>query len=660
MKKAISKPTKKNVSAGAALEAANADYEARKAAGERISIREIEMEHVLEAGKLGNYRSNQKRLKEAITGRSGLALNGATLIRVPLNCVKVCRLNPRKKLDQGKIEEMARSILEHGIIQPPVARECPKDSGLYEIIFGQRRLYGLLKAREMARAEMLPVPRDEVDLLLREMDDRMVIEEAWVENLQRVDVSVREEAQGFENLLALTDDEGLPLYSLNRLAKTLGKDPSLISRRLKLKGVPEDLWAALDEGLVGVRQLELVGGLPTPEMRDRAAKAVLHPKYRSADVPLTVKETMALIRDDFQVSLRGVEWDLQDATLVPQVTNEKGERIYGGACHDCPMRTGMNPDLQGSLSDGSGKRGWRGDWCLRPDCYQKKKTAIWELMSAAAVEMGAKVLTEQEAKRVFSEWGPDDHLERAKGMVVLSSAPGYEETGHFAGEETLASWREMIGDKLPQEEVILARNPKTGEIRQLLPKKRAIELAETALREQGKSSPFKTQKKEKYLLETKEKSERKRMIGKKVDEEVAVWLRGKQRRGEPFGELARQELVVFFAVVVAELAGPSDVAEALGVPLLCGEEEDAKKVVARLESEVRRAARRGEDWFLLTEIGAALCGGFNGFNENLMRRMRNLYEVIGVPLEELETAAKASVEDEERTRLSASKKTKKS
>lgn len=399
------------------METANSDYESRKAAGESVSIAEIEKRHGIEPTKLKNWRSNREKLKGAksmapVAIAGATTANGAALIRVPLNWVKVCPLNPRKRLDPAGIDEMARSILEHGIIQPPVARENPKGSGSYEVVFGQRRLCGLIRAREIARAEKLPEPRYEIDLLLREMDDRTVIEEAWVENLQRVDVSVREEAEGFEEMLALMDDEGRPLYTVNKLAQKLGKSPTVISMRLKLKGVPDALWDALDEELVGVRQLELVGCLPTPEMREKAAQAVLKPRFRVSP-PLTVKETRSVIREEFMVSLGGVEWDLKDAELYPVELDEAGKRLCGGACHDCDFRTGRNPDIQASLSDGTGNRGWKGNSCMMPSCYEKKKKAVWARTKKLALEAGSKVLTDQDAKKIFAQWGGEDDLDRS-------------------------------------------------------------------------------------------------------------------------------------------------------------------------------------------------------------------------------------------------------
>lgn len=579
--------------------------------------------------------------------------SAATLITVPIKNVVVSPLNPRKRVDPASIEEMADSIIEHDIVQPPVARPG-KYADTYEVVYGQRRLLGKRRAIEKLKAEKRPPMNETIQLLLREMDDRTVIEEAWVENLQRVDVSVREEAMGFEELLKLLDDEGQPLYSVNRLALKLGKDPAFVSRRLKLKGVSEDLWKALDEELIGVRQLELVGCLPTQEMRDKAASAVLKPRFRVSP-PLTVKETQVLIKEEFMVSLAGVEWDLKDADLVPVVVDEKDARIYGGACRDCDFRTGRNPDLQASLSDGTGSRGWKGNSCMLPTCFKKKKSAIWDRAKKAAVESGAKVLTDQEAKKTFSQWGGVDDLERSSGMVVLSSSPGYAETGHHA-EETLPSWESMIGGKVPAAEVVIARNPKTGAIRRLLPQKLAIELAEEALKEQGKESPFEKRKKEKAPPKgPKERSELEisRAIKEKLATECFAWLRTQGREGAVFGDLAREELFVYLAKEAACVHGATSVCENLGIAL--PESDDAEVAENLLESKIREAVKKGECWWLLVELAVCLVGEFDPMN-SYGPSPEKLSEAIGLPLDALTEDAKAQVDAEEKARLKEGKK----
>jgi ParB/RepB/Spo0J family partition protein len=643
---------------------ANEFYESEVVNGRLTTVEAVEKKFGLKRFQLVNFRKGSPKAAAVAHPQGALVsiggattANGASLIRVPLNWVKVCPLNPRKKVNPAGIDEMARSILEHGIIQPPVARENPKGSGLCEIVFGQRRLCGLIRAREMARAEKLPEPRYEIDLLLREMDDNTVREEAWVENLQRVDVSVREEVRGFEELLSLRDAQGNPIYSVTRLAEKLGKSRSGIAGRLKMSGVPEPLWDALEAGEVGVRQLELVGCIPSEKERERLASGILKPKYRNA--PLTVKETRDLIRSDFMVSLRGVEWDLKDAELVPVKMDAKGVRISGGACSDCLFRTGNDEALQESLSDGGGSRGTDKNSCMLPTCFQAKKAACWKRAKASTEEAGGKVLAEAEAKKVFSQWGSGNEVERSSGMVVLSSKPGYNETGHHAAEETLPTWAEMLGD-VPAEEVVLARNPKTGAICRLMPAKRAIELAEKALKEQGKESPFAKRKKEKgQQPEVRERNEWEvaRIVSERSEKEVMAWLRKQSEDGTLFGALAQEELAVAMALEAMEYQGATDVCEMLGIPVAETTDRDMEEIERKLEAEVRASAKKGPPWWLLVEL---LCCVNNNVGHTCTREgmhpyLKRLLEVIGVPLDAIVSTAKAEIEAEDASRLEAAK-----
>ncbi len=413
----------------------------------------------------------------------------ARLITVPIENVVVCPLNPRRKIDQALIEEMADSILEHDIVQPPVARPG-KYADTYEVVFGQRRLLGKRLALEKAKAAKQPRPAT-IQLLVREMDDRTVLEEAWVENLQRVDVGAREEVEGFQAMLDLRDDQGRPIYTLSSLATKLGKSKGFISQRLKLKNVPEEMWQAHEAGVIGLRQMELVGKLPTDALRKKAAGMVLRPKYREEGEPLTVVETTKMLKDEFMVSLRGMPWDQADADLLPVKLDKKtGERVSGGACADCPHRTGSNPDLQDALDykGREGKQGLDHNLCMLPSCCTAKKDAFWQRAKREGSENGTQVLTPEESKKIFYTWGGGG-VQPHSGWVSLAEKPGYQETGHYAGEDTLPTWGEMI-KKVDPTDLALARNESTGDVHQLLKRERAIELAEAALGKKGKDSPF--------------------------------------------------------------------------------------------------------------------------------------------------------------------------
>lgn len=414
----------------------------------------------------------------------------------------MCPLNPRKRINPADIEEMAESILEHGIIQPPIARPREKrlmdefDGPGVEIVFGQRRCLGAKRALELARERGLPEARlaelEVIPVIVRPMDDRQVIEEAWVENLQRVDVSVREEAEGFSELLKLVDDSGQPVYTQASLAQKLGKSVAFLSQRLKLKHVPELLWEALEERRVGIRHLELVGTIADGKAREKAAKAILEPKYRTE--PLTTREAANLIEEEYRKSLKGVAWDPKDESLVPVVRDDDGNRVEGGACTDCPHRTGNVPELQGELATGAGqskggKRGFDPNVCLRPGCHRAKEAANWKRLEAAAAAGGRRVLTKEEAKKVFMEWGGPLALSHASGLVALQGRPDYSATGHH-GSDDLPTWEELIEGTAADKEVLVAKHPKSGEVLRLIDRERAIHFAEVAMKERGEVSPF--------------------------------------------------------------------------------------------------------------------------------------------------------------------------
>ena len=347
---------------------------------------------------------------------------------------------------------MAESILEHGIIQPPIARlveEC-EDTQRVEIVFGQRRYLGAVRAQEMAFDRGMSVEDVEdlgsIPLIVRGMSDRQVVEEAWVENLQRVDVSVREESEGFDSLLALRDDDGEPVYTQASLAKKLGKSVAFLSQRLKLRHVPEVLWTALDERRVSVRHLERVGTVADPKAREKLAQEILAPKYQSE--PLSTRQTEELIEAEYRKSLKGVVWDAADAELVPIAWSGSGLRLSGGSCEDCPHRTGNVPELQDGLqrTAGIGKGSVKGidpRVCLLPSCHRAKEEAHWARLAVDAEAGGLRVLSDGEAAKVFREWGGDFALMPGSPFVAVASKPGYSETGHH-GQDDLPTWEELL------------------------------------------------------------------------------------------------------------------------------------------------------------------------------------------------------------------------
>ncbi|HEY3365298.1 MAG TPA: ParB/RepB/Spo0J family partition protein [Symbiobacteriaceae bacterium] len=121
---------------------------------------------------------------------------------------------PRQSFDQGKLEELASSIREHGVVQPIVVREKGE---LYEIVAGERRW----RAAQLAGLTKIPA-------LVRDFSEAEVMEIALIENLQREDLNPLEEAEAYRVLLEefhLTQEE---------LAKRLGRSRPQITNTLRL------------------------------------------------------------------------------------------------------------------------------------------------------------------------------------------------------------------------------------------------------------------------------------------------------------------------------------------------------------------------------------------------------------------------------------------
>ncbi|MCP4319896.1 MAG: ParB/RepB/Spo0J family partition protein [Hyphomicrobiales bacterium] len=148
---------------------------------------------------------------------------------VPIEFVDRNPNNPRRQFDEGDLEDLARSINQHGIVQPVVVR--PVNEGRFEIIAGERRW------RAAQRAGLVEIP-----VLVRDVDDRTALEISIVENVQRSDLNPVDEALGYEQLIA---EHG---YTQNDLGDIIGKSRSHVANSLRLLKLPESVRDMLSDG----------------------------------------------------------------------------------------------------------------------------------------------------------------------------------------------------------------------------------------------------------------------------------------------------------------------------------------------------------------------------------------------------------------------------
>ena len=159
------------------------------------------------------------------------AADAQSAVNIRLSDIEPNRDQPRKDFDEESLSELAESIAKHGLIQPIVVR--PQTNGTYRIIAGERRW------RACRMAGLLEVP-----VVIKEIDDRELMELALIENLQREDLNAVEEAQGYRSLI--------DTYNLTQeqVAESVGKSRSAVTNALRLLNLNDEELEALKTGAI--------------------------------------------------------------------------------------------------------------------------------------------------------------------------------------------------------------------------------------------------------------------------------------------------------------------------------------------------------------------------------------------------------------------------
>ncbi len=179
------------------------------------------------------------------------------------------REQPRKDFDDTALAELADSIREHGVLQPLLVR--PIQGGRYQIIAGERRW----RASRMAGLSELPV-------IIKELDDVSAMEIALIENLQRSDLNIMEEALGYRELM---EKHG---YTQEHVAKRVGKSRPAVANALRMLSLPEQTADLVRTGKLTPGHARALLGLPQRELIDSIAGEV-------TKGGLSVRETEKLV-----------------------------------------------------------------------------------------------------------------------------------------------------------------------------------------------------------------------------------------------------------------------------------------------------------------------------------------------------------------------------
>lgn len=189
------------------------------------------------------------------------------VVQLPVHKIEANRYQPRSVFDEEKIKELAQTIQTHGMIQPIVVRKLDNEGEAYEIIAGERRW----------RAIQL-LEWENISAIIRNMNDTEIASMALIENLQREELTVIEEASAYNKLLEIHT------LTQEALAQRLGKNQSTIANKLRLLKLPEDVQEAVQYKVIGERHARALIKLEEPDVQSKILKMII-------DQDLNVKQT---------------------------------------------------------------------------------------------------------------------------------------------------------------------------------------------------------------------------------------------------------------------------------------------------------------------------------------------------------------------------------
>ena len=190
--------------------------------------------------------------------------------RVAIERVRPCPFQPRKDFPEESIQELSDSIKQQGIIQPLVVR---RQGDIFELIAGERRW------RAAREAGLFEVP-----IIVREADDRTVVELALVENLQRENLNPIEEALGYTELVQQFD------MTQEMVAEKVGKSRASVANALRLLKLAPEIQSHLRNNRLSVGHAKAILGVTAHEQQLRVCERVLRDN-------LTVRQAEKFIRE---------------------------------------------------------------------------------------------------------------------------------------------------------------------------------------------------------------------------------------------------------------------------------------------------------------------------------------------------------------------------
>lgn len=269
--------------------------------------------------------------------------------------------------DRGKVDELASSMRQIGVLNPLIARVRPGAKGEhYELVAGHRRKRGA------ARAELTAVP-----VFVREYSDDQVLEIIAVENGQREGVHPLDEADLYAELVKRGRSNA-------EIADKVGRSPAFVAQRLQLQQLTKRGREALDENRLTLGAALALARVPS-KLQDEALDEIMgwHEYGDDEGAAATAAGVRKLLEEQFMLRLDRATFPLDDAQLYKKA----------GACTGCRKRTGNQAALFDDVAN---------DMCTDTACFKEKTKLYWPVKVKAARDAGQTVLEGDAARKAIS------------------------------------------------------------------------------------------------------------------------------------------------------------------------------------------------------------------------------------------------------------------
>ena len=236
---------------------------------------------------------------------------GGGIDYIDINDIKPNSNQPRKTFDEDKLNELAASIEEHGLIQPLVLRKAEKG---YEIVAGERRWRAARK-----------IGIREIPCIVRELTDEENMLLAIIENMQREDLNPIEEAEGIRQMI---DTYGL---TQEEVSKSVGKSRPYIANSLRLLRLPETVRKYVEDGSLSTGHAKAIAAVSDEKKQIELAEVAIRDGLSVRQLEKLAQQDKSGVKTRSRVKqktadVKRVEEDLKNALGTKVTLNQKGKK----------------------------------------------------------------------------------------------------------------------------------------------------------------------------------------------------------------------------------------------------------------------------------------------------------------------------------------------